>query len=97
MECHKGGEEDNFQAFPIVDVEAADAKWDKRPYFQCGARGYAPMKVVVKDLNLCVLDLPTLLLRDCDEDWRVWFANKEALFSLPLELVPYGGFIQAIA
>ena len=48
----------------------------------------APVKVIVKDLNLGILDLPTLFLRDRDENRGVRFANEEALLSFPLELMP---------
>jgi hypothetical protein len=59
--------------------------------YSAEASDYAPVKVIVKDLNLGVLNLPTLLLRDRDENWGVRFANEEALLSFPLELVSVVG------
>jgi hypothetical protein len=46
------------------------------------------VKVIVEKLHLRSSDLPSWLLRYCDEDWWVGFTDEEALFAFPLEFMP---------
>ena len=46
-----------------------------------------PVEIVVQNLNRRGPRSPGNVLRDCDEDRRIWFPDKKALFSLPLKHV----------
>ena len=48
---------------------------------------YAPIEIVVQDLDSGCLQPPCWLFRDGNDNRWVWFSNNEALFSFPFEFI----------